>query len=214
MASRKPLVHVTGRIQQLPDGDTIDAVTSLASGRAKASGGATFYHAPGVDFSGVGTRAIVANTMYYAPWFVDGTIVIDQFAAEITTAGAAGTLARLGIYRADADWQPTDEVVEGAEISIAAVGVVTSAITDTTLNPGRYLAAITCSGAPTFREMRGGQRYIGLSTAFGTSPFRISMTVGRAYAALPATGVAWTTTTSSSSPYGHYVFCRIKSLEY
>lgn len=185
---------------------TLGAATAIAEGRPKT--GATIpYTIPGVEMLSTNTFAIGTNTVRYNPMFVSTPITLDQIAIEVTSAGAGGTTARLGIYHADADWQPTALVVDAGTVAVDSTGVKTASI-NTTLQPGRYLLAFNASGAPTLRTRAGATRYMGSPAALGTA-FTGTMSKALAYAAFTDPGTAWDTTLTSGSGFICFIFVRV-----
>jgi len=161
---------------------------------------------PGVEASAVTTAAIVANTIIYQPFLVVTAITLDQLICEITT-GVAGN-ARMGIYNADRNWQPTSLVVDGGQFATGVAAVITLAI-NVTLQPGRYLFTLHSNVDPTFRIVRGGSRYSGYRLTLSANPFPIFFRVAQAYGALPDPGIAWDNVGYVTVPFYYSVFCRI-----
>lgn len=190
-------------------GGSVTFNSTVVSGRLSL-GGTTYFSLPGVEPTTVTTFAMAANQVRYAPILVITPITIDQLAIEVTSAGAGGTTARLGIYNADTSWQPTTLVVDAGTVAVDSTGVKTAGIS-TTLQPGRYLTAINTDGAPTVRTVRGGAHYMGLNTSLGASSFNISMLATQTYAAFPATATAPTTVGSGGNPFQHYVVLRVST---
>jgi hypothetical protein len=184
---------------------TLGAQTAIADGRPKF-GSTLTYNIPGVDSSSASTLALAQNIIRYMPIVVVTPITLDQLAIEVTSAGSAGTVARLGIYSANTDWQPTNLVVDAGTVAIDSLGVKTAAI-NTLLQPGRYLLALNCNGAPTLRTRVGGGRYGGFPAALGTA-FTGTLQKASAFGVFGDPGVAWDATLTSSGII-YMVFCRI-----
>jgi hypothetical protein len=185
-----------------------NALGRVAEGRADDA--ATNLCVPGVELSTVATASTVANRLYYEPFLVTSPITIDQLSVEVTGAGAGSTTARIGIYNADTDWQPTSLVVDGGTVAVDSTGVKSASISQALL-PGRYLFCVYSDGTPTLRIVRGGSRVAGLDSAMGASPFTQSLYVSRSYSALPSTGDVWSSRTQGSTPFQHFVVARIAS---
>lgn len=180
----------------------------IPEGRAVISGGATQFSLPGVSLVSYGTAAIAANLVRYLPIRVITPIVIDQLTVEVTSAGAGGTTARLGIYNADLSWQPTTLVVDAGTIAVDANAVVNKAVTQA-LPAGRYLLAINTDGAPTLRSARGYPPGSIIANALGVNGIVNFLRGAQAYAAFPATGTAWTTAGGGTTPFEYFVFPRV-----
>lgn len=187
-------------------------VIAIAEGRAKISGTAQ-YSVPGSDFSGITTRALTASRIYYSPWLVTTPITIDQLAIEVTTAGAAGKVARLAIYNADTDWQPASKVVDAGTVVVdpGAVPAVTTASVSVTLAPGRYLSALISDGTPTLRVWRATGRPFGLLAALGATSIITLTFVAGSGNALPDPGTAWTGTVGGGTAMEHVILARVST---
>lgn len=180
----------------------------VVEGRAKNADATIYYSIPGNQAATVATSAITANVVRYAPFLVKTPITLDQLSIEVTAAGAASTTARLGIYNADTDWQPTSLVVDAGTVAVDSTGVKTASISQS-LSPGRYLLAFNSDGAPTVRIVRGGAHLLGYDPALNTTPFVTNIRVTQAYAVFPSPGTAWTTITAGATPNITSIFVRI-----
>lgn len=90
-----------------------------------------------------------AGSIYYTPIYVDGSTAFDRICINVTTAGAASTLARLGIYRADATNEaPGTLVVDAGTVDVATTGEKLATISQT-LTSGMYWLAFVSNGGPT-----------------------------------------------------------------
>jgi len=163
---------------------------------------------PGVEISGVGTSGLTANRLYYYPIYVATPITLDRIAIEVTTAGAAATKARLGIYNANVNWQPTTLVLDAGTVAVDTTGLKAITISQT-LPAGRYLLCLVSNGAPAVRDLKGGNRYIGYRDTITSTPFIASMYVSFTFGPLPATGILWDTIAIGSTPFMNMVFVRI-----
>lgn len=176
-------------------------------GRAALSGTGQLMM-PGIEGTALATNTLASNVCLYGPWYLAAPLVIDQLVVEVTTAGAAGKLIRLGLYDADTSWQPTTRLADGAVAADGALGTRTLAVS-LTLPAGRYLTAVNTDGVPALRGVRGGNRYMGFGTTIGASGFVAVWSVAQTYGAFPTPGTAATTNTGSSSTFLSYVFCRV-----
>lgn len=189
---------------------TLGAQIALSESRFKL-GGTPNWSIPGVVPISTSTNVTAANFLFYAPILVLSQISVDQLACEVTTS-SAGWLARIGIYNADSDWQPTSLIVDSGDLDCSSNGVKTASISQT-LSPGRYLSVMTNNNSGIgFRRIHGGNNLSGLLPALGASPFITRGAVARSYAALPGTGTAYTAQNNSSTPgVEHYVFYRVST---
>ena len=131
-------------------------------------------------------------SVFLVPFPVHKTLVIDQIAVEVTSAGAAGSNLRFGIYNGDATTVvPTTLVVDSGDISAATIGVKTfTPGTAITLTPGLYFTAFSTSSATAhgIRSLTTTNfaQVIGLASAGGTSLGTYINGTRAAYGALPA----------------------------
>jgi hypothetical protein len=161
---------------------------------------------PGILFTGVGTVTLAANRLLYAPLVLQHSLTIDLLSVEVTTAGAAGALIRLGLYQADIDNQPTDLVLDAGEVDGASVGVKTISV-NISLSVGRYLLVLNTNATPTLRTFRSGSPFV--NSVLGATPFFSALRrSGTTYAVFPATGVGWNNTSASSVGFEHYILLR------
>lgn len=90
----------------------------------------------------VGTTAISTNTtMNLGMISVNHKIVVNSISLEATAVGTAGTLD-LTVYSEDGQTQP----IAVTTASIAGTGIVTTAVSAVTLNPGHYYFAANPNG--------------------------------------------------------------------
>jgi len=133
----------------------------------------------------VGTVAIVADTLYAAPFMVVRPLTIDRLAIQVTGAGAAGKLARLGIYRDGANLYPGALLADVGAVAVDGVAVVAAAIAgNLALQPGLYWLALLANGAPTLEHHFPTSSPLGWQAADFTLE-NASWNVAQAYGALP-----------------------------
>lgn len=173
-------------------------------------GGNTQYSLPGIEPTTTSTQAITANVVRYGPFYVVTPITIDLLVCEVTSVGAGGTTARLGIYRADLSWQPTDLIVDGGTVAVDGTGVKTTAVS-VTLASGRYLTALNSDGTPTMRVIRGGGFLTGYNTALGATPGISAPNGVQAYGVFPSPGTAWTAAGGTAIGPLQYIWMRISA---
>ena len=184
---------------------TLGAAAAVAEGRAKISG-TTFECLPGVAVLATATDPYQVDTIYYAPIVVRTPITADQILCEVTTAAAAGKTARLGIYNADADWQPTSLVLDAGNVATDSTGVKAASISQT-LSTGRYLLAINHNGTPSMREYTG----VIPGTPITGNTIKCYWATTATYGSFASTGVAWATTYNSSNGHRYPVWLRIST---
>jgi hypothetical protein len=160
----------------------------------------------------MGTDAPGANALLFEPFIVDTTIVIDQLACEVSTQGAAGKLARLGIGNADIDWNPTTLVIDGGTVAVDSTGIKTASIADTTLTPGRYFGLFNTDGAATYRTVNGSGDLLGFWSTMGSSSFINAVwATGVTFAAFAGTHPAITNVGVAVTGVKHRVLYRVKT---
>lgn len=174
---------------------SLGAATAIADGRAAGSGLSGGYSFPGVEINTLSTSAVGGNKTMYSPILVTTPITIDQLACEVTTI-SAGTDCRIGLYMANANWQPTTRMAASGAISVGSLGVKTFAVS-LTLAPGRYVTALMAAdNTVQFRRFFGGGRYGVIPSTWGALGFATRwqlLTPGSPTStALPDPGTAWT----------------------
>jgi len=182
---------------------------SKAYGRPFITGGTEPWNIPGVGVGGVGTLAVVLNTDYYSPFFVDTPLVVTALGTEVTT-GASGNM-RIGIYRANRHCQPVGApLADSGNLDTTAAAVKTyTPGTPIYLQAGRYLTIHNQSANITLRIATVfGDVYNVLRDIIGTSSVLSARRLARTYAAFPTPGSEWNDPVySNSSSYS--VFLRI-----
>lgn len=162
----------------------------LREGRAKASG-TTYLGIPGARFTSQSTQAYSIDRDRAVPFWVDTSVTVDQFVAEITTAGSASTTARPAIYKADTDLQPTTLVVDGGTIACDSTGVKTITLgSPSVLTPGRYFLAFNHNTGATFRQWLIATPT--LNSVLGSASLCRWFEASRTYAAFPDPGPVFT----------------------
>ena len=109
------------------------------------------YLIPFYTVSASATLAMVADTLYLTPFFVARAMTIDRLAIQVTTAGAAGKIARLGIYKNSTNIYPGDLVIDAGTVAVDAIAVVAATINQV-LTKGLYFMAAVSDGTPEVRR--------------------------------------------------------------
>ena len=119
--------------------------------------------------SALSTTSTLGNgTGRFSPWFVPRTTAFATIGAEITSAGDAGSVLRLGIYADDGTGYPGALALDAGTIAGDSVAVqeVTVAFT---LTPGLYWVGGVVQGVtttqPTVRTIAQGNPELLLTTA-------------------------------------------------
>jgi len=121
------------------------------------------------DFTAVTTQALTANRIYVAPFILGKNLTITTIAIQVTTAGAAGTLAQVGIYSNGSDNAPAPLLYTTSDLDTASTGVKTYPNQSWQLQAGTvYWLAVQGSGAPTLRAISQAMGLVYLSGTTGT----------------------------------------------
>lgn len=143
----------------------------------------------GVSPEATGTLALVANTGVVTPVFVPLHTTMQNIGFNVTTAGAASTVARVALY----EWNPVTKalgnlVADFGTTAVDATGIRSIAANGTTIRSGWYAWVIVSSGAPTVRTVLGSQSEQSEPLAVNTTNFEAL--VHYTCATFLATGVA------------------------
>lgn len=211
------LVVVDGALSRIVPGEMAEtsALTArypelIERGHPIESGG-TRVGVPGVVWSLASTTfTVTANTIYYAPFLVYDTMTFDSLKCEVTSIG--GTIARVGVFRADTAWQPTQVLKDGGTVDTTGAVVRTASFAAVTLAPGRYLTGLVCDGGAAFRAARGDVPLGEIAAALGSNTYII-----RRSKAAVGTGAlavnAWdTATASNNNGQQHMVFLQLSGV--
>lgn len=94
-----------------------------------------------------GGVAILANRLYVFPVVMSKNMKWDRIMTYITLAGAAGTKARLGVWRLGTNFYPGALLLSSAELAVDVPGTAEDAISLATPE-GVYFLGIVSSGTP------------------------------------------------------------------
>jgi len=150
----------------------------------------------------VTTGAFAKDLLRAMPFVVSKTITIDRIGMEITVAGTAASVVRMGIY-ADLNNVPNALVLDAGTIA-GDSATVQSITINQTLTPGLYwLTYIHNSTASiTFRIFAIGATpsVLGIDSAFGATPIGIGVQSTLVYTTLPNTFTATPTVLTAAQP--------------
>lgn len=183
-------------------------------GRAKTAA-TNFPTIPGVSSIAITVQTHATGITYYERMYVENdAAVLDELWIEVTVLAASGK-ARLAVFNADVNWQPTSLVVGPAtELDTNTTGVKKLTGLATSLPRGRYLKAMRFNvAAPELRVARGSPAIAG--TSFGTSlgnNFVSQMRVTEAYGTWAANGTDWDTGGLTGSGELHGIFCVLSAV--
>lgn len=120
------------------------------------------YDLPGWAFAGNSFQAIVANRLYFIPIYIGDTRTLDRIGLRVSSAGAAGTVARMGIYEADLvsgsqnQIQPGDLILDAGTVAVDSTGNKEITISQE-MTPGFYFLAFSSDGAPSLNGINSAQ---------------------------------------------------------
>lgn len=146
------------------------------------------WYSNAITNNGTGTVSLALNVIRYLPIVLSNQMTIDRFSMEVTTAGTASAVARLGIY-ASSNNLPTDLILDAGEIAVDSTGVKTINVNQL-LAPGLYFMAFNHNSAA--------------SVSFRSNTGTAAPPVW-GYPSSPGTGSAITMTTVSDTYGGGYV---------
>lgn len=180
---------------------TAAEIAGLASGNGGYS--SSYYYAPWGFQPGGNTAAATAGRVQYLPILIGKKVSLTKLVYE-TTVGAAGALAKMGIYNASGGI-PTTKVAETA----TSTGVQSAAVTEVTfsqdLNPGPYFIAFITDGTPTMRLLNFNATvstfFMGMTATNSQGP--VGFTETSSGTTLPAT--AGTLSFLTASPIGSWI---------
>jgi hypothetical protein len=164
------------------------------------------YSTPGVMWDALANAfALTANTIRYTPFRIpDGTtLAVDRIWFEVTTL-QAGSNARVGVWAADINWQPTGAPLIDATTTTATTGAKNITVS-ATLPAGRYIAGIVSDANISCRagiaRVSWGSDHSGTAVAAGGSSQMITnRRVTLTYpGTMPTPGPAWTATDTSAT---------------
>jgi hypothetical protein len=94
---------------------------------------------------GIGTVSHTEGSLFGLVLRVSNTINIDRIAANVATAGSAGAVIRLGIYRLNDNGSGFTLIVDAGTIDAATTGLKDIVISET-LTPGAYFVGAASQG--------------------------------------------------------------------
>lgn len=114
------------------------------------------------------TAARTLNKPYFLPlWVPRGGMALDRIACEVTTAGAAGAVVRMGIFQKRAgDERPGTVLLDAGTVSATTTGVKEITI-DVTLEPGLHWLCVVSQVAACSMRVNAGSS--GVSQMYASS---------------------------------------------
>jgi hypothetical protein len=116
------------------------------------------------------TLATPVLRCYYVPFLLRCGAPIGSLSFNVTGAGAASTVARVGIYGLKSNGYMGDLMATTGDVATDTTGLKTTSLASAIfLAPGWYYTAFVCSGSPTVTAWTGSP-----SNIFGGSPLGFS----------------------------------------
>lgn len=146
----------SGKWRKIQSGDYPEFYTPDACYHRSSSA----YHLGMTTITALSTVAIAKDTMRWTPIIIPKRVTVTKMAINVTIAGDAGTVARLGIFAAvSGSCLPGTLILDAGTVSIAGTGAVELTISQV-LDPGLYWLGINHNSttSPTLRSC--------ISTAF------------------------------------------------
>ena len=148
--------------------------------------------------SSAGTVALTANQLYGIPIFIGVNQVVTEIGIEVTTAGSASTVIRLGIY-GESSGVPGNLIVDAGTVTADSNAVKAITISQT-LAPGWYFLCCFSDSTATVRCATIAAR----NNIFGMASSSAALTTmyirALAYTTLPASFGSPTAATSVTPP--------------
>jgi hypothetical protein len=146
----------------------------------------------------VTTQQLVANTVYYLPFFVPEVAAWTRLGINVTT-GVSGA-ARLGIYNNVGGVPSGAPLLDAGTVATTSTGEQEITISQT-LAPGWYWLAIVANATATLtaESVSGSTQLIGLGSASGSAADALYYTQASTYGALPTVGTL-TGVTGTTAP--------------
>lgn len=195
-------VGTDGALHVIDDAGTdtaLGASTGYDLAGSKKDGAATAMPIiPGACVYSVSASATNTGMIFYAPIMLFGPLPVANIGMWFTTTDATNK-ARIGLYEADADWQPTDLVVEG-EVNPSTTGEKLVAV-GSTLPAGKYLTAYLGNTSAQHRKWLAYSQWIDTGAGW-VSQFRKT----RTYGTLPSTGDVWNDVQDNGTGMVHRVY--------
>jgi len=150
-----------------------------------------YHHAGQYYFNRTGRNAStvvsVVNTLVAVPFILPRACRIDAIAFEVTTGGAAGSVARVGIYanKANNNLEPGTLILDGGQHDTTGVGMKITTFGSLPMAVGLYwLAMLAGVSAPSVRATPDIPQILGMGSS-GLSAISNGWEIGQAYGALP-----------------------------
>ena len=130
------------------------------------------------------TGALSANELLAGAVFIARSLSIDRIAINVSSAGAAGKKARLGIYANGENNYPGALVLDAGTVDVDSTGVK-SIIVDQSLSKGIHWFVVLSDGTPSVRRGEYAVSPIGIYEGDFSNYWYSAWYKSQAYGALP-----------------------------
>jgi hypothetical protein len=166
--------HITGDVT-LDAGKTVDGVDVSAHAVDTSAHQVSGFEAGLVGQYQVGLPVMAASALTLTAEQIEACLFIvrrkstyDRIAFQVTTAGAAGTIGRAGIYADNGSLYPGALVLDAGTIAVEGTGVKEISINQQ-LNKGIYWLVLVSDGTPAVKGHLAAMSPLGIGAAdFGT----------------------------------------------
>jgi hypothetical protein len=112
-----------------------------------------------------GTVTVTANRLVGTFMLVPRDMTLSHLVIEVTSAAAAGKVARLGIYNVGDNLYPGSLLLDAGSVAVDSTGLKTLQISGgQSLTRGIYFIAVISDGAPTIRQYSAAWSPLGANT--------------------------------------------------
>lgn len=197
-----PYVKSDGRVYAKNDAGEELSLGNLLKTKSPSLGANKGASWPGGWIESATTGALlVADRIYYVPVYLLFPRTLEELWVHVTTATAAGTGVRLGLYKADEEWQPITRLYGSSAVLTDSTGKKSVTGIGVACSPGPHLLALHAEAAGSCQLWNGGCfAHAALAQAAGSSLVR-TMRKNTAYGALADPGVAWDNHDTSSGSF-------------
>jgi len=154
------------------------------------------------------TAALTANELLAGAFFIARPLTIDRIAINVSSAGATGKKARLGIYANGTNNYPGSLVLDAGTVDVDSTGVKAITI-DQSLSKGIYWFVVNSDGTPSVRKGAYAASPIGIYEGDFSNYWYSAWYKSQAYGALPAPFPSG----GDRTRFGAWVLPRIASLD-
>ena len=156
-------------------------------------------------------QAMTTSRLSYVPFLLRVRAAVNALSINVNTAGAAGKVARLGIYSCNVSGYPGTLLTSTADFAIDSTGLKTNSVSPVSLPAGWYYAASISDGAPVIlMHTAGNPAYGGSPLGYsGTSPIDFRYEI-LADTNMPATANTTTTGVAAGAQHLPMVFVGVE----